>query len=30
LYERFGFKQVGIAEDGDIIVQKRINIREWL
>lgn len=24
----FGFKQVGIAEDGDIIVQKRINIRE--
>ena len=28
LYEKFGFQQVGIAEDGDIIVQKRINIRE--
>ena len=25
LYESFGFKQVGIAEDGDIIVQKRFN-----
>ena len=25
LYASFGFKQVGIAEDGDIIVQKRIN-----
>ena len=25
LYARFGFKQVGTAEDGDIILQKRIN-----
>jgi diamine N-acetyltransferase len=25
LYASFGFKQVGTAEDGDIIVQKRIN-----
>jgi diamine N-acetyltransferase len=25
LYASFGFKQVGIAEDGDIIVQKRVN-----
>ena len=25
LYASFGFKQVGIAEDGDIIVQKQIN-----
>ena len=25
LYASFGFKQVGIAEDGDIIVQKTIN-----
>lgn len=25
LYASFGFKQVGIAEDGDIIVQKSIN-----
>ncbi len=25
LYASFGFKQVGTDEDGDIIVQKRIN-----
>lgn len=30
LYEKSGFQQVGIAEDGDIIVQKRIKIEELL